>query len=106
LYSRTETSTASNSFRFAVLTEALMRSSIFWDITLCSPFKVNRSSRGTCHLQLQSRRENSVKQATRTACSPETSADFQRTERRYIRELFNFYYWVFGLFSNVRWFWE
>jgi hypothetical protein len=33
-----------------------MKSSIFWDITLCSPVKVNRSLEGTRHFHLQGRR--------------------------------------------------
>jgi hypothetical protein len=33
-----------------------MKSSIFWDITPCSPLKVNRRFGGTCRLHLQSRR--------------------------------------------------
>jgi hypothetical protein len=33
-----------------------MNSYIFWDITLCSPLKVNRRFGGTCHLHLQGRR--------------------------------------------------
>jgi hypothetical protein len=30
-----------------------MKSCIFWDITPCNPFKVNRRSEGTCRLHLQ-----------------------------------------------------
>jgi hypothetical protein len=37
---------------FEVLTAMVMKSSIFWDITPCSPLKVN-CFRETCHLQLQ-----------------------------------------------------
>jgi hypothetical protein len=35
------------------LTPAVMNSSMFWDITPCSPFKVNRCFGGTCCLHLQ-----------------------------------------------------
>jgi hypothetical protein len=30
-----------------------MKSSVFWDITPCSPLKVNGQFGGTCHLHLQ-----------------------------------------------------
>jgi hypothetical protein len=36
---------------FEVLSMVAMKSSIFWDITLCSLCKVNWCSKGTCHLQ-------------------------------------------------------
>jgi hypothetical protein len=39
-----------------VLTAVVMKSSIFWDITLCSPLKVNQRLGGTCHLHVQDRR--------------------------------------------------
>jgi hypothetical protein len=32
---------------FEVLTAAIMKISVFWDITPCSPLKVNRRFRGT-----------------------------------------------------------
>jgi hypothetical protein len=38
--------------------ETRMKSSIVWDITLCSPLKVNRRFEGTCHLHMQDRRRN------------------------------------------------
>jgi hypothetical protein len=38
---------------FQFVTVVVMNSPIFWDITLCSPLKVNRSSGGTCRLHLQ-----------------------------------------------------
>jgi hypothetical protein len=38
---------------FEVLTAVVMNSSIFWDITPCSPLKVNRRFGGTCRLHLQ-----------------------------------------------------
>jgi hypothetical protein len=46
---------------FEVLTAVVMKSIIFWDMTPCSPLKVNW-------------------------CSSEKSVDFQRTTRRYIPE--------------------
>jgi hypothetical protein len=41
---------------FEVLTAVVMKSTIFWDITPCSPLKVNRRFGGTHRLHLQSRR--------------------------------------------------
>jgi hypothetical protein len=41
---------------FEVLTAVVMKSSIFWDITPCSPLKVNRSFGGTCRFHLQGRK--------------------------------------------------
>jgi hypothetical protein len=49
-----------------VLTAVVMRSSIFWDITLCSKLKINWCFGGTCRLHLQgsriSKQETSMKQ--------------------------------------------
>jgi hypothetical protein len=42
--------------RFEDSTAVVMKSSIFWDITPCSPLKVNRRFGWTCHLHLQGRR--------------------------------------------------
>jgi hypothetical protein len=42
-----------NEDRFEVLAEVVMRSSIFWDITPCSPAKVNRRFEGKYILHLQ-----------------------------------------------------
>jgi hypothetical protein len=39
-----------------VLTAVVMKSSVFWDITLCSPLKVNRCFVGIYCLHLQGRR--------------------------------------------------
>jgi hypothetical protein len=51
---------------FEVLTAVVMKSSVFWDITPCSPLKVNRHFGGTYRLHLQniriSKQEASVKQ--------------------------------------------
>jgi hypothetical protein len=41
---------------FEVLTAVVMKSYIFWDITSCSPIKVNRRFGGTYRLHLQGRR--------------------------------------------------
>jgi hypothetical protein len=38
---------------FEVPTAVVMKSSIFWDITPCSPLKVNWCFGGTCRLHLQ-----------------------------------------------------
>jgi hypothetical protein len=38
---------------FEVLTAVVMKTSIFWIITSCSPLRVNRRFGGTCHLLLQ-----------------------------------------------------
>jgi hypothetical protein len=74
-----------------------LRSSVFWDITLCSPLKVNRRFGGTYRLHLQGRgisRARNQRESRRKAetlkmevtCSSETSVDFQRTTQRYIAE--------------------
>jgi hypothetical protein len=39
--------------RFEVLTAVVMKSSVFWDITTCSPLKVSRRFGGTCNLHLR-----------------------------------------------------
>jgi hypothetical protein len=41
---------------FEVLTPVVMKSTVFWDITMCSPLKVNRRFGGTYRLHLQGRR--------------------------------------------------
>jgi hypothetical protein len=43
---------------FEVLTAVIMKSTIYWDITLCSPLNVNRLVRGIYHLHLQGRRSS------------------------------------------------
>jgi hypothetical protein len=45
---------------FEVLIPVVIKSSIFWNITLCSPLKVNGSWEGTCRIHFQGR---SVSQA-------------------------------------------
>jgi hypothetical protein len=44
-----------------VLTAVVMKSSVFCDITPCSPLKVNQSFGGTCRLHLQDRRISQAK---------------------------------------------
>jgi hypothetical protein len=74
-----------------------MKSSVFWDTTLCSPLKVNGRFGGTSRLHLQGRRisharnrktvdKQSLQEAT---CSIEMSVDFQRTTRCYNSQLKN-----------------
>jgi hypothetical protein len=41
---------------FESLTTLVTKSSVFWDITPCSPLKINRRFGRTCHLHLQGRR--------------------------------------------------
>jgi hypothetical protein len=41
---------------FAVLTAVVMKSTIFWNITPCSPLRVNRRFGGTHRLHLQGRK--------------------------------------------------
>jgi hypothetical protein len=85
-----------------------MKSSIFWDITLCSPLKVNRRCGGTSRLHLQGPKINQARNQRETCLPPEftlvsclaysstlkmeatysseTSVDFRRTTWRYIPE--------------------
>jgi hypothetical protein len=87
---------------FEVITSVVMKSTIFGDITPCSPLKVNRRFRGTFRLHLQGRRiSRGRSQRERwqvetlvfcsayfstlkmeAICSSETSVDTQRTTRR------------------------
>jgi hypothetical protein len=93
-----------------VPTAVVMKSTIFWDITPCSPLKVNRHFGGKYRLNLQGRKNKPSKKpawnqvASRDCfhagfllglfsnlkmggiCSSEISLDFQRTTRRYIPE--------------------
>jgi hypothetical protein len=83
---------------FEVLT-VVVKSTIFWDITPCSPLNVNRRFGETYRLHFQGRRiswarnqrESPLLWSTYSStlkmeaiCSSETSADIQRTTRRYI----------------------
>jgi hypothetical protein len=45
-----------SSVGFEFLTAVVMKSSVIWDITPCSPSKGNRYCGGTCRLHLQGRR--------------------------------------------------
>jgi hypothetical protein len=70
-----------------VLTVVGMKNSIFWDITLCSPVKINRRFGGTDRLHPQGR---SVSQARNypgdSGYFSEMSVNFHRTTRSYIPE--------------------
>jgi hypothetical protein len=66
-----------------------MKSTILWDITPCSPLRVNRRFGGTYHLHLQGQKNKlSKKPAWKQVAisSSETSVDTQRTTRCYIPE--------------------
>jgi hypothetical protein len=70
-----------------------MKSTVLWDITPCSPLKVNRRFAETYRLHLQgSKNKPSKKPAWKhllnmeAICSSKTSVDFQRTTRRRIPE--------------------
>jgi hypothetical protein len=41
---------------YEVIVAVVMKGSIFWNLTACSPFKVNRRFEGTYRLHLQCRR--------------------------------------------------
>jgi hypothetical protein len=76
-----------------VLTTEVMKSSLFWDITPCSPLKVNRRFGATCGLHLRrinhARNQHEAGSKHNLAhpstlkmgatCSSETSADFEQT---------------------------
>jgi hypothetical protein len=48
-----------------------LKSSIFWDVTPCSPFKVNRRFGGTCRLHLQGREISQAGEQLETRWQPE-----------------------------------
>jgi hypothetical protein len=82
----------------------VIRSSIFWDVTQCSPLKVNRRVGRTCRLHLQGRRISQARNQSESrwqaevvpcldysstlkmevTCSSETSVFFQWNTRRYV----------------------
>jgi hypothetical protein len=74
----------------------VIKHTTFWDITTCSPLKVNQHFRGTYRLHLQGRRISRARNQHESRwqaelkmeaiCSSETSADFQHTTRCYIPE--------------------
>jgi hypothetical protein len=43
-----------------ILTVVIMKSSVFWDIMLCSLWKINYHFSGTCHLRLQHKSQAKV----------------------------------------------
>jgi hypothetical protein len=81
---------------FEVLTAVVMKSSIFWDITPCSPLKVKRVSRenvasiqgrriSQARNQIESRWQAEPSTGKKEATfSSETLVDFQRNTQRYI----------------------
>jgi hypothetical protein len=93
---------------YEVLTAVVMKCAIFWNITPCSPLKVNGRFRGKFHLNLQGRNQRESRRQAELClspaftpvscsayfstlkmeviCSSGTSVEFQRTARRYIPE--------------------
>jgi hypothetical protein len=78
---------------FEVVTVMVVKTSIFWDITPCSPFTVNRRFKehvGSICLPpaftLVSCRAYCSNLKMEATCSSKTPVDFQRTTRRYIPE--------------------
>jgi hypothetical protein len=55
---------------FEVLTVVVMKNTIFWDITPCSPLKVNRRVGGTYRLDLQGQRINRARNLSFTPRIP------------------------------------
>jgi hypothetical protein len=56
---------------YEVLTAVDVKRLVFWDITPCSPLKVNQCPGGTCHFHLQGRRireERHQHEASRATC--------------------------------------
>jgi hypothetical protein len=107
---------------FEAFKPVVMKSSVLWNITPCSPLKVNRRFGETCHLHLQHRRINhawnqceirlspaftlvvclvySSTPNTEATCSTEMSVDFQRTTRCYILLERSFYDETRGTFHT------
>jgi hypothetical protein len=80
---------------FELLTAMVTKSSIFWDITSCSPLKANGRFGGTCHLQHKDRISRARYQGESWWQAdpedggdmfPQKSAEFQRTIWPYIPE--------------------
>jgi hypothetical protein len=85
---------------FEVFRTVVMKSSIFWDITLCTLLKINQHFRGTCqfHFKVQGGTAFHLLSrwflawlifltlTTEATCSFKTSVDFQQTTWRYIPE--------------------
>jgi hypothetical protein len=53
-----------------ILTMAIIKSSVFWDVTQCGPLKVNERFKGTCRLRLQAEFVNAVIVWTATINNP------------------------------------
>jgi hypothetical protein len=53
-----------------------MKSSVFWDIMLCTLWKVNRHFRGTCHLYLQGWRISQTRKQPESRWQVELSPDY------------------------------
>jgi hypothetical protein len=69
----------------------IKKSSVFWDITPCSPLKVSLDFRRICRLHLENQREAGSKHRNfgkpmEETCSSETPIDFHRTTWRCIPE--------------------
>jgi hypothetical protein len=64
-----------------VFTLVVMKSTIFWDLTPCSPLKVSQHFGLPPAFTLVS-----LTQKMETVCSPEMSIDFQQTTQRYVPE--------------------
>jgi hypothetical protein len=54
---------------FEVLTGVVMKSAIFWDITPCSPLKVDQRFGGTYRLHLRGRSISRVRKQCENRCS-------------------------------------
>jgi hypothetical protein len=68
---------------FEELQVSINKSTVFWDLTRCSPLSVNRRFGGTYRLHLHGRKN---KLSNKPAWKHVASSDFQRTTRRYISE--------------------
>jgi hypothetical protein len=84
-----------------------MKSTFFWDITLCSPLKVNLCFGGTCYLHFQDWRMSQAPAfmlvsclayystlKLEAICSSRTSVDFQWPTQRYIPEDNTLHFWI------------
>jgi hypothetical protein len=61
-----------------VLTTVVIKSTIFWDITPCSPFKVNQRLGGTYRLHLQGRRRSRARNQRESRWQAERRLTFNR----------------------------
>jgi hypothetical protein len=64
----------------------VMNNTIFWDITLCSPLKVNKRFRERAAFTLVSCLAYSFNLKMEVTCFSEMSVDFHQTTRHYIPE--------------------